>query len=215
MSSKSTGKSGGKSGRSRSKIEKADVAVAKALVPHQDHPAMRTIAAVADIGDQPPLQALSWGVLTAGLIARKPRLAKAGARMIVAHLFATVAKDMVKHRVDRTRPHVLEERDYEMKKGKRKDKELTSFPSGHTAGALAVAQAFARSYPEYRGPALGAAGILALAQIPRCAHYPTDVGAGAAIGVAAEWVVDRLLRIEKYGKSEPRHCEPSEPIQRH
>ncbi|WP_106640788.1 phosphatase PAP2 family protein [Allosphingosinicella vermicomposti] len=201
MSSKSAGKSRGKSGRGRTRIEKADVAVAKALVPHQDHPVMRTIAAIADIGDQPPLQALSWSVLAAGLVTRKPRLAKAGARMIVAHLFATVAKDMVKHRVDRTRPHVLEERDYEMKKGKRKDRELTSFPSGHTAGAVAVAQAFARAYPEYRTPALGAAGVVALAQIPRCAHYPTDVGAGAAIGVAAEWVVDRLLRIDDEGQA--------------
>jgi hypothetical protein len=33
-------------------------------------------------------------------------------------------------------------------------------------------------------------GALALAQIPRCAHYPTDVAAGLAIGLAAEAAVD-------------------------
>ena len=33
-------------------------------------------------------------------------------------------------------------------------------------------------------------GVLALVQIPRCAHYPTDVGAGLALGVASEKAVD-------------------------
>ncbi len=33
---------------------------------------------------------------------------------------------------------------------------------------------------------MGAAALVAAAQVPRCAHYPTDVIAGAAIGLAAE-----------------------------
>ena len=79
-----------------------------------------------------------------------------------------------------------------MKPGRKRSKEETSFPSGHSAGAIAVARAFAREYPEYRAPALGAAGLIALAQIPRCAHYPSDVGAGLAVGVAAEAAVAAL-----------------------
>ena len=39
-----------------------------------------------------------------GLVRRDGRMARAGARMIAAHLLATAAKNFVKHRVDRTRP---------------------------------------------------------------------------------------------------------------
>ncbi len=52
-----------------------------------------------------------------------------------------------------------------------------------------------REYPEHAAPAYAAAAGVALAQIPRCAHYPTDVGAGLAIGAAAEAVVDAGWRL--------------------
>jgi membrane-associated phospholipid phosphatase len=35
------------------------------------------------------------------------------------------------------------------------------------------------------------------AQIPRCAHYPTDVGAGLALGAAANGAVGLLWRALK------------------
>jgi undecaprenyl-diphosphatase len=117
--------------------------------------------------------------------------------MIAAHLVATAAKNLIKRRIDRTRPHLLvDEGRYGMQPGTRKAKEVTSFPSGHSAGAAAVAAAFAREYPEYRLPAYAAAGTIALAQIPRCAHYPTDVAAGIAIGALSAALtgetIDRL-----------------------
>ena len=110
--------------------------------------------------------------------------------MAAAHLIATAAKNFVKHRVDRTRPRSARGRDgHKPQLGRSEAKEETSFPSGHSAGALAVALAFAREYPDYRGPALAGAGMIALGQIPRCAHYPTDVAAGLALGWAAEAAV--------------------------
>jgi membrane-associated phospholipid phosphatase len=174
-------------------IEKADVAVARTFLPLQDNPAVRAASWIASVGDQPPLQALSWTLLASGLVSGNRRLARAGGRMVLAHLAATAAKNFVKHRVDRTRPHVLTERAYKMKKGKGREKEVTSFPSGHTAGAVAAAFAFAREYPEYAAAAHSAAGAVAIAQIPRCAHYPSDVGAGAAIGFASERFSDFLI----------------------
>ena len=79
-----------------------------------------------------------------------------------------------------------DERDKKPKKGKHTSKELTSFPSGHSAGSIAVARAFAREFPEYGAAAVGAATLVALLQIPRCAHYPTDGAAGLAIGLLSE-----------------------------
>jgi membrane-associated phospholipid phosphatase len=116
---------------------------------------------------------------------------RAGARMLIAHELATFAKNFVKHRVDRTRPRTAEgKEDQKAELGRSTEKEETSFPSGHSAGATAVAAAFTREFPEYGAAALAAGGAAALAQIPRCAHYPTDVGAGIAIGAMAEACVN-------------------------
>lgn len=176
-------------------LEKADVAVAQAAAPYQDTPAVKALGLVGELGDQPPLIALSVATLGWGLVARDRRLARAGARMLAAHLLATAVKNAIKTRVDRTRPFVLaEEGCYEMKPGRKRGKESTSFPSGHTAGAVAVARAVAREFPERKAAAYGAAATIAAIQIPRCAHYPTDIGAGALIGLMAEAAVDVAAR---------------------
>jgi membrane-associated phospholipid phosphatase len=120
-------------------------------------------------------------------MARRPRLARAGLRMLVAHELATAVKNFVKRRVDRTRPRSLSEGEApEIRAGSNRAKEATSFPSGHSAGAAATARAYAREFPEHRAVAHAGAGLVALAQIPRCAHYPSDVGVGLAIGVVSE-----------------------------
>nr|ALS91167.1 PAP2 superfamily [uncultured bacterium] len=146
------------------------------------------------IGDQPPLLAVSGAVLAFGLLSDDSRVVRAGSRMIAAHLLATAVKNAIKGQVDRTRPTVLvKEGRYDMKPGHTDTKEQTSFPSGHSAGAAAVACAFVREFPDQALAAYGAAGAIALAQIPRCAHYPTDVGSGIAIGWLSEAVTSKLL----------------------
>jgi len=165
----------------------ADRAALEAVDPWRDSRAVKALSWYSELGDQPQMLALCGGVLALGLVRGDARLARAGGRMVAAHLLATLAKDFVKRRIDRTRPRSADGRDgHKPRPGRHQAKEETSFPSGHSAGAIAVARAFAREYPEYRAPALAAAGLIALAQIPRCAHYPTDVGAGVAIGIAAE-----------------------------
>ncbi len=171
----------------------ADAAALAAVEPWRDSKAVEALSWYSELGDQPQMLTLSSGLLALGLARGDGRMARAGARMIAAHLLATAAKNFIKHRIDRTRPRSATGRDgHRMKPGRKRSKEETSFPSGHSAGAIAVARAFAREYPEYRAPALGAAGLIALAQIPRCAHYPSDVGAGLAVGVAAEAAVAAL-----------------------
>lgn len=172
-------------------IEKADVAVAQAVIPWRDHPVVKTLGTLSEVGDQPPMIAISALTLAGGLVMGNRRLARAGSRMLASHLLATGVKIMVKKVVDRTRPSVLaEEGRYEMKAGDSDEGKHTSFPSGHTAGAVAVARAFGREYPEYTRAADIAAAAIAAIQIPRCAHYPSDIGAGATIGFAAEVAVN-------------------------
>lgn len=171
-----------------------DGAVATALAPYGDHPAVRAIGFVGKQGDQPQMLALSGLVLVGGLLRGDRRVMNAGARMIAAHLLATGAKHLVKRRIDRHRPprNGGEAPQPKPRPGRRSAKEWTSFPSGHTAGAVAVARAFARVFPEHAGRASAGAAAVSLAQVCKQAHYVSDVTAGAAIGLAAEAAVDRL-----------------------
>jgi membrane-associated phospholipid phosphatase len=194
----------GKAGKA---LMAADEAAAEAALPYQGSPAMEALGRFASLGDQPPLRTLCAAVIAAGVAGGNGRLARTGVRMLVAHTLATLAKDYVKERVDRTRPRSKGDKgkNHTPKPGRDTSKEETSFPSGHSAGAAAVARAFARDYPEFAAPAYAVGGALALAQIPRCAHYPTDVGAGLALGLAAEAIVDIGIGLVK---------EPDGPVPR-
>ncbi len=122
----------------------------------------------------------------AGVLRKDRRLARAGVRMLAAEWLATKAKSFIKHRVNRTRPHVpIEGGDYCLEKGGSEASSLSSFPSGHTAGAVAVARAYASEYPEHAKAAATAAILIGLIQIPRCKHFVTDIVAGAMIGWVA------------------------------
>jgi membrane-associated phospholipid phosphatase len=174
-----------------------DNAAAKAARRGEDSAWVKALEPVADLGDQPQMRILCGSVIAVGLIGGDRRLLKAGVRMLAAHTLATLAKDFVKRRVDRTRPRSAGKsgKDARPRPGRNEAKEETSFPSGHSAGAAAVARAFARDYPEHAFPAYGGAAVVALGQIPRCAHYPTDVGAGVAIGLVSEALVDVAFRL--------------------
>ncbi len=135
----------------------------------------------------------SAAVIIGGMLFGKERMVRAGFRMLIAHEAATFAKDAIKVEVDRTRPRSAKSRDEKkIRKGNKTAKELTSFPSGHSAGAIAAARAFGREYPEYGAAALAAGAAVAASQIPRCAHYPTDVIAGAAVGLTSEAAVNAV-----------------------
>ena len=174
-------------------VEQADIAVAEAAGEVHDHPAIKALGAASEMADQPPLIAVSIALLAGGVVTRRPLFVRTGARMLAAHLIATGMKTIVKRSVDRTRPHVLaDEGRYELSQGDgTDDPRLNSFPSGHTAGAVAVAEAIARSAPRWGWPARIWAGAIAAIQIPRCSHYPSDIAVGAMIGVVA----DRTIRV--------------------
>ena len=176
-----------------SAAEEADVALAAHLAGHKDHPVVRGLGSLSEVGDQPPLLALSGAVLAYGVLLGDRRATEAGARMLGSLVLATWIKTGLKHLVARTRPNVLlEEGRYEVEPFGPDEGEWHSFPSGHTAGSVAVARAVGRVYPQARTAAYGGAAAIALIQIPRGAHYPADVAAGTVVGLVAEAAINRV-----------------------
>ena len=110
----------------------------------------------AELGDQPPLVAVSLGVAAVGFAARDERLQRTGMRMLAAHSLSTMAKLAGKDSVDRTRPGALSEKAYRLKQGTSRDGRLRSMPSGHSAGIVAVAGAISADYPRALLPAAAA-----------------------------------------------------------
>lgn len=170
--------------------ERVDVAVAETLGAGRHYPAVRTAGALSEIADQVP-SVVACGLLLAwGLASRRPRVAEAGGQMLASVLAAAALKSAVKAMVSRTRPHAVLDGDaYAFEVDGRDGPDDHSFPSGHTAGGVAAARALTRVCPAAAWPAGGAALAVALVQLPRAKHYPSDLAAGAAVGLVADGVV--------------------------
>ena len=180
--------------RAAKKVAQADKAITHKAASVRDHPLMRAAAAVCEAADQPPLIAASLGTFAIGLATRRGDLARGGARMLFSHLLATGAKLAIKHQFDRTRPSAaLDGKGHHFRHGDDGGHDEKSFPSGHTAGAVAVARAASRDIDGAAIPGALAVGAVAAAQAPAGNHYLSDVVAGAAIGWATEAVVSVMF----------------------
>jgi membrane-associated phospholipid phosphatase len=183
------------------KVERVDRAVAQVVGKKRNSVATKTLGHISDLADQPPLIAISSLTIVAGLLSRDRRLANTGIRMLASHWLATEAKSFVKRRIDRTRPFVmLNGGDYHAVKGGSAAKRENSFPSGHTAGAVAVARAVAREYPQSGAAGNALSGAAALLQLPRAAHFASDIVMGGLIGLAAEATIALVLPVRPEDK---------------
>jgi undecaprenyl-diphosphatase len=72
----------------------------------------------------------------------------------------------------------------------------SSFPSGHSASAFAFATAVSRELPCLAPVIVPLAGAVAYSRVRTGVHYPSDVAAGSAIGIACGILAGRLLRGE-------------------
>ncbi|MGR6329021.1 phosphatase PAP2 family protein [Sphingomonas sp. XXL09] len=176
-------------------IEQADLAIADAAAPARTAAPVKVAGWLSEIADQPQLITLCTAILLSGAVRGDRRLAATGGRMLAAELLATAMKDAIKHRIDRTRPEAVDDgTPYVMEPGDSRDSEHNSFPSGHTAGAIAVASVIAGAYPRARLPAYVAAAAIAFIQIPRSKHYVSDLAAGGVIGGIAGYLATTMGR---------------------
>lgn len=63
-----------------------------------------------------------------------------------------------------------------------------SFPSGHASSSFAAATVIWLNHRKTGWPALVLAGLIAFSRMYVGVHYPTDVLAGAAVGVLMGWL---------------------------
>jgi undecaprenyl-diphosphatase len=175
-------------------LERAELSLAEDLAELRDTPVADLLHPVSKLADQPPMLALAAAGMLLGVFVPDRRVESASARALLAVLLATGAKHLIKHAVNRSRPHrVLDQGEYRSGPGAAEEKYNQSFPSGHTADAVAFARAVSRVFPQAAVPTAVFALLAGLAQPIRAAHYPSDVAAGGTIGFLAELLVDRLF----------------------
>lgn len=77
-----------------------------------------------------------------------------------------------------------------------------SFPSGHTGASFAAVSVLWLSKSRLRIPALMLAALIGFSRLYLYVHYPSDVLAGAVLGMFTGWLGSRLVQWagEKYSK---------------
>jgi membrane-associated phospholipid phosphatase len=131
-----------------------------------------------------------WLLIASGLAAgggRRGRRA-AGRGIIAIAIAATVANGPVKLLARRRRPFVRSPPTLiRMPRS-------TSFPSGHSAAAFAFATGACAELPVLAPVLVPLAGTVAYSRVHTGVHYPSDVAAGAALGIGSGVLAARLPR---------------------
>ena len=133
---------------------------------------------------------IAWIVLSLAMLCWRPTR-KAGTLGLLALALGALCTNVVlKHLVARPRPWLslpltplVAEHD------------PNSFPSGHTCAAFAAGLAWARALPRAWGVLAAASAVcMGLSRLYAGVHYPSDVLAGAIIGVLCAWAACKIYQ---------------------
>lgn len=131
-------------------------------------------------------------VLSCAALLIPPKLRKTGLMASVALAVETlIVNVMLKPLVGRIRPYFINEA-IEVLTRRPGD---FSFPSGHTGSCFAVAGVFLFCLPKRYGiPAMVFAVLMGISRMYVGVHYPTDVLAGAFIGMAVAFAAVKTMK---------------------
>lgn len=136
--------------------------------------------------------AIAGALLVFGLKAGRPREAVAGKLGLLAVTVAGLFGQLFKHLFCRARPLTEKSGQFFVEfPCLGKGAGFISFPSGHSVTAFALAFVLSRTYPRYALLFYGLAVLVAISRIYLAKHFPSDVVAGAAVGILAGWIVCR------------------------
>ncbi len=115
-----------------------------------------------------------------------------GIKLIVSlALTGFLGEIIIKRLVCRIRPYEdLEREELLIKRPK-----TYSFPSGHTASSVAAALTISCCFPYLTVPAFLLASLIAVSRLYLQVHYPSDVLAGATLGVICSLLVNTFCNI--------------------
>ncbi|HEX4788592.1 MAG TPA: phosphatase PAP2 family protein [Actinospica sp.] len=168
------------------RLGRIDTRVMRVVPPEPSHVWDSAIPALGRAADH----GLLWFALAGGLgLARNRRLRRAALRGLAAQGVASATANLVgKSLVRRGRP-TAELTPFIRRL--RTPPTSSSFPSGHAASAAAFATGVALEHPRLALPVTALAVGVGVSRVVTGVHYPSDVVAGAAIGVAAGLVTTR------------------------
>jgi membrane-associated phospholipid phosphatase len=130
-----------------------------------------------------------------GVLRNDPKARSVAEDGLIASLIANgILTPALKYVTGRSRPHdATRTFDFHVFGGK------SSFPSGHTTEAFAVASVIATEYDSgwIKGVAYGSAVLVGFARIHHQAHFLSDVTAGAVVGTAVGRAVAHRNRDER------------------
>jgi undecaprenyl-diphosphatase len=133
------------------------------------------------------------GLWCSGLAAVLPLLAGAVLRAAALHAFLGLAIShaiiqIIKRKVLRERPSTAVGTEALIT-----SPDAFSFPSGHATAAMAVAFAYAVTFPVLAAPLIMLAAAVGLSRVCLRVHYPGDVLAGQAIAILTDLCLTRLM----------------------
>ena len=116
--------------------------------------------------------------LVAGMLLR-PALRSGGIEVAAAGVLAASAARLARDRIARPRPGTRSE---------------GGLPSRHAAAAVAIARSASRRHPRMRPWLVAATTVGLVGRVVAGHHDPADIAAGAALGWAADRLVERAAR---------------------
>ncbi len=130
-----------------------------------------------------------WIVLALVLLAMN-RTRRCGIEMAAAMLMMFIIGNLIlKNAFDRVRPFDIHEALVPLGA----IPSDASFPSGHTMQAFAASTAIFANNRRWGAAALVLASLIAVSRMYNGMHYPTDVIAGLALGIATGWAAHFLV----------------------
>jgi undecaprenyl-diphosphatase len=163
------------------KLHELDMPVARFVRSFDIHAVNRIGDFVAVAGKGEVIAGVLLLVWVIGWKLQREVLKSLSLRALFALLGAAACTQLLKHLIGRPRPRFAHAD--EIMLGPSLSSGLDAFPSGHTLDAFGVATVVAWYVPALRVPVFLAAVLVGLARIVRGSHFPTDVFAGAVLGV--------------------------------